>query len=472
MGRTGGLAARAAVVWLLGGASALAAPASAQPPIPAGGEFQVNTYTTNYQYHPAAAMAADGSFVVVWESYGSFGTDTSSFSIQGQRYASGGSAQGGEFQVNIQTLDGQYRPAVALGPGGGFVVVWESASSTGPDTSGSSIQARRYASDGSPVGWQFQVNTFSPNDQVRAAVASAADGSFVVAWQSVGSPGTDSSGASIQARRYASSGSTAGAQFQVNEWTTGNQERASVAVADGGGFTVAWVSPGSTGTDTSSTSVQARRFASDGTALGGEFQVNAFTTDAQTRPHAAASAVGDFVVVWDSYGSPSTDTSGWSVQGQRFASDGSAQGAQFQVNTYTTSHQFLPGVEAAGDGSFVVAWDSLGSPGTDTSTWSAQGQRFASDGSALGDQFQINTYTTNLQGVTAVSVASPDEFLVVWASQGSFGTDTDLFSVQSQRYAEPTPQHVPSLSPGAAAAAALLMLAAAARGFRRRAGAQ
>ena len=82
----------------------------------------------------------------------------------------------------------------------------------------------------------------------------------------------------------------------------------------------------------------------------------------ESRPDVAASMAGDFVVVWESYGSSGTDATTWSVQGQRFASNGSAQGGQFQVNTYTTSDQFLAAVDASGGGDFVVTWDSLGSP--------------------------------------------------------------------------------------------------------------
>jgi len=57
----------------------------AQPPTSEGGEFQVNTYTTSYQENPAVALDAAGDFVVVWGSDGSSGTDSSSYSIQGQR---------------------------------------------------------------------------------------------------------------------------------------------------------------------------------------------------------------------------------------------------------------------------------------------------------------------------------------------------------------------------------------------------
>jgi hypothetical protein len=44
------------------------------------------------------------------------------------------------------------RPVVASDPAGNFVVVWESWGSQGTDTSGSSIQARRFDSSGTRAG--------------------------------------------------------------------------------------------------------------------------------------------------------------------------------------------------------------------------------------------------------------------------------------------------------------------------------
>ncbi len=46
----------------------------------------MNSYTFDPQSFPAAAMDPHGDFVVVWESNESPGTDTSTVSIQGQRY--------------------------------------------------------------------------------------------------------------------------------------------------------------------------------------------------------------------------------------------------------------------------------------------------------------------------------------------------------------------------------------------------
>ncbi len=41
---------------------------------PLGGEFRVNTFTTNSQTNPATAMDADGDTIVVWHSSGQDGT--------------------------------------------------------------------------------------------------------------------------------------------------------------------------------------------------------------------------------------------------------------------------------------------------------------------------------------------------------------------------------------------------------------
>jgi hypothetical protein len=84
---------------------------------------------------------------------------------------------------------------------------------------------------------------------------------------------------------------------------------------------------------------------------------------------------GDFVVVWESFGSDGGDTSNTSIQGQRYDASGSPLGGQFQVNTYTTSGQRYASVASNETGDFVVVWHSYGSDGGDTSGYSIQGQR-------------------------------------------------------------------------------------------------
>ena len=62
---------------------------------------------------------------------------------------------------------------------------------------------------------------------------------------------------------------------------------------------------------------------------GGEFQVNSPTTSDQSRSSVSLDAYGDFVVVWDSNGSSGGDTSSYSIQGQRFLVTGELGGRVF-----------------------------------------------------------------------------------------------------------------------------------------------
>jgi hypothetical protein len=87
----------------------------------------------------------------------------------------------------------------------------------------------------------------------------------------------------------------------------------------------------------------------------------------------AADANGNFLVVWESPGSHGTDTSSSSVQGQLFSPLG-AQSVQFQVNTYTTDRQSSASVAADADGDFVVVWRG---DGFQTSNSLIFGQRYS-----------------------------------------------------------------------------------------------
>jgi hypothetical protein len=79
-----------------------------------GAEFQVNTYTTTSQLRPAVAISADGDFVVVWDSGGSSGSDTSGYSVQGQRFLVTGELRGKIFfDANANGLQNVGEPGIA-----------------------------------------------------------------------------------------------------------------------------------------------------------------------------------------------------------------------------------------------------------------------------------------------------------------------------------------------------------------------
>jgi hypothetical protein len=283
-----------------------------------------------------------------------------------------------------------------------------------------------------PIGDQFQINSYTTNHQHLPVVALDGDGDFVVVWVSDGSNSGDSDSYSIQGQRFNSAGTPQGSQFQVNSYTTGVQRDPAVALDDDGDFVVAWASQGGSGSDSDGYSIQAQRYNSAGAPQGSQFQVNSYTTSHQFAPAVSLDGDGDFVVTWGSEGSDGGDTSDASIQGQRFDSAATPQGSQFQVNSYTTGGQTGTAVSLDSDGDFVVVWASEGSFGNDSSR-SIQGQRFNSAGAPQGSQFQVNSYTTNQQAAPAVALDGDGDFVVVWQSDGG-SYDTDNYSVQGQRF--------------------------------------
>jgi hypothetical protein len=381
-------------------------------------EFQVNAYTTGEQRQPAVAVDGTGKFVAVWQSDGQ---DGSGFGVVGRRYDSAGLPLGGEFQVNTYTTGRQGYPDVAADGVGNFVVVWASDGQDGPG--GSGVFARRYDSAGLPLGGEFQVNTYTTRDQDEPAVAADATGDFVVVWRSFYdffAPGQDGSDSGVFAQRYDSAGAVQGVEFQVNTYTTADQIQPAVALDAAGNALVVWASFGfgiSDGQDGSDAGIYGQRYDSAGAAQGGEFLVNTWTTSRQSAPSVAADASGNFVVAWSGRGATDPDLG---IFAKRYDGAGLPLGGEFQVNTYTTYTQLRPSVAADGAGGFVVVWDNI----RDLSeyTFDLFAQRYDSTALPLGGEFQMNTYTPLDQKTGAVAVDGTGNFLVVWGSEGRDGS--------------------------------------------------
>jgi hypothetical protein len=416
------------LVLVLVAASGLAGSSTGRAQLgPLGPQFQVNVWTTGSQSGPAVARDGAGNFVVVWTSFGSAGTDVSDRSVQGRRYDATGMPVGGEFQVNTWTTSTQHEPAVACDAAGNFIVVWTSWGSAGSDTDAGSIQARRYDAAGMPLGAEFQVNVYTTDLQRSAAVASDGGAGFVVVWSSPGSAGTDTSSQSIQGRRYDAAGMPLGGEFQVNTYTSSFQDTP-VVVANAAGSFVAWLSFGG-GTDSSLSSIQAQRYDAAGTPLGPQFQVNTWTTGYQGYPAAAIDGAGNVIVAW---ASDALDPEG-GIEARRYDAAGTPLGPEFQVKTYVPySVQTRPAVAADVSGNFLVVWNSLAGFSPEWH-FSVQGQRYDVAGAPLGGEFKVNALGDD-DGFDPPAIANTAgaDFVVLWESVASGALDGDAKSVQGQ----------------------------------------
>ena len=394
---------------------------------PVGSELQINTYSTGSQEHVALAARPDGTFLALFSSQGSDGSDTDQASIQGQRLASDGAPMGGSFQVNAYTTSDQQWPAVALRPGGGFIAVWQSQGSVGSDNLGTSIAGRLFGADGLPETAEFQINSLTVDDQEWAAVAAGADGDFVVVWES-NDPGADGEFSGVRGQRFASDGGFLGAEFQVNTGTLGDQKEPSVGVDADGGFLVTWHGIRDSGGDT----VWARRFESDGSAIGGDFEV---ALPGMTS-YAAQSAVsvepdGGFVVAWADY-SMFTPADGI-IKGRRYDSTGTPDADPFDISPVTTAIKARPAIARGADGGFLVTWQSSqDETGDDSDSTSIQARQLGAAGEPLGLPSQVNTLGTGSQNVPDVAIGPGGLALVGWQSAVSSGGDSSGTSIQGQ----------------------------------------
>jgi hypothetical protein len=255
---------------------------------PLGSDFQVNSYTTSFQFAAAIGTDASGNFVVVWESLDH--SDGVLGRIVGRRFDSGGSPLGSDFRVNSYTTGAYvwHSPRIVTNASGGFVVVW-----VGPRPDGHGIVGRRFDSGGSPLGSDFLVNSFTFDDTFRPQIGADASGTFVVVWES---NGQDGSSYGVFGRRFDSGASPLGSEFQVNSYVTGYQSRPAVATDTGGNFVVVWASMDQDG---SGYGVFGQRFLppdlifTDGVESGDLTRWSASATDGtDLRPTVAAAMAG------------------------------------------------------------------------------------------------------------------------------------------------------------------------------------
>jgi len=370
----------------------------------AGPEFRVNTYTTGAQAVPAIASSVNGDFVVVWNSWAE---DGSGYGVFGQLYDSSGTPHGGEFLVGSSTIGSQSYPTVAWSNQGQFMVAWQ-----GVDNNGYGIFARRFTAAGVPQGAEFQVNTYVTDSQNRPAIAVDGSGNFKVVWVSNGQDGAIGG---IFGQRLDALGAKVGTEFQVNTYTTGGQYFPSIAADGAGDFVVTWYSP----QDGSAYGVYAQRYNAAGVRQGGEFRVNSETLGTQTFPTVAMEPSGNFNIVWDSF------SDAFHLFGQRYDASGATLGGQFQINTYTSGYQVFPVIASDAAGDFVVTWQGGG--GEDGDLGGIFARRFDASGLPVGSEFQVSSYTTGRQTRARVAVDPDGDFVIAWESPGEDGSDYGIF---------------------------------------------
>lgn len=330
--------------------------------------------------------------------------------------------EGEEFRVNTYTSGSQWEPTIAMDGKGNFVITWRS---DGQDGSSYGIFAQRFNNQGKPIGKEFQVNTYTSSDQSSPDIAMNDKGNFVITWVS---NGQDGSSLGVFAQRFNSQGKPVGKEFQVNTYTNLWQKWAAVAMDKKGNFVITWQSHGQDG---SSYGIFAQRFNKQGKPVGKEFQVNTYTTSLQQYPDIAMDIRGNFVITWTSDGQ---DGSSFGVFARRYNKKGKPIGKEFQVNTYTDYTQVYPAIAMDKKGNFVITWQSFGPDGSGFGVFA---RRFNKKGKALGDEFQVNTYTYQYQSIADIGMNKKGNFVIAWESQEQDGSKEGIFAQRFNSKGQP-----------------------------------
>ncbi len=363
-------------------------------------------------------------------------------------------------------------PLVAGLIGNNFVAIWESG-----DGSGKGVYGRIFSNRCTTISSEFRVNDYTVGDQVPTGVIGLTNAGFVVTWQSDGQDG-ESLGA--YARVFDSIGvasspdiqlaiSTAGMQYQpriislsnndfVTTWTsdhllgfnygysrvfsvTGvplyNEFRTSgyfenhfsfaIDVTTNNDFYI--VTRSEANRDGSQSGIFAQKFTSNTTLSGSEFQVNTYTTDRQDFPDISVFPESNhFIIVWQNKALSGTQD----IQGQIFYNDNSKSNSELLINEYTIADQEKPTVVALRNDTFIVAWQSNGQDG---SGYGIYGRRYSDKGVRNGYEFRINDYTLGNQyfdlpnGYKTIAKLNNNEFVVVWYCQSQNAIYARVFTI-------------------------------------------
>lgn len=222
---------------------------------------------------------------------------------------------------------------------------------------------------------------------------------------------------------------TFGPEILVNTTTSGNQWLfPTVAQLTDGNYVVAWSDASGIGGDSSDGAIKMQLLGPDGTRIGPEILVNQNTLGLQYDPLIAVLADGNFVVTWtDTTG----DSSSGAIKARLYDPSGNPLGNEFLVNSVTTDDQWSPAITALASGGFIVTWTHRSG---DSSLYGVKAQIFDAGGAPVGGEFQVNTTEFLYQVSYGVAALEGGGFVIAFDDFSHTGGDGSRYAVRVQLY--------------------------------------
>ena len=376
-------------------------------PIPGAVETRAHDSIQQDQAHPAGAVTASGTAVVVYEGKPLVGKATE---IQATFTKTAGGVLAKETLVNTTSAGAQTTPSVSAG-GAWAVVAW---TSEGQDGSIDGVYARRFSDAGAALTAEIPVNVTTEDFQTDPSVAMAADGSFVVAWTAFAATPSISD---ITARLYDTSGKATSGELVVNTTTAQVQDDVVAAAVPGKAqFVLAWSGKG---LDGDGAGIAFRRLNGDGSFQGDEAFANLTTAGDQRHPTVAVSGAGRIGLCWESFAGT------WDIRCQLFKLDTLAVvGPELTPHAVTSGQQQNASACFTPAGDLVVVWQSEDLDGSDLGLQLA---RFDGQGTPVSPRVTVNRTWLGAQRRPFV-VAQQGALWVGWESDGQDGDGLGIYT--------------------------------------------
>ncbi len=240
------------------------------------------------QIAPDIALDADGDIAITWQGNQANNDEQT---ISYRLFGATSGKQTGILTAPDDPGPTQTTPSIGRAGPGEFVIGWQYGTSD--------ILARRFGAGGSALAAPIQVNASAPGPQENPSVAVDDDGDFVVAWENYAG-GNDA----IDVRAFDATGSELIAQTSVAQ----DGETPAVALFGTNEASVAWRAlPGAALSDGDLGTILLSTLDAGGAVDTGPVQVNETTTGEQDKPAIAIDADGDAVVGFESYASSVED---------------------------------------------------------------------------------------------------------------------------------------------------------------------
>jgi Ca2+-binding RTX toxin-like protein len=392
-----------------------------------GNEFRVNTLTDGWQRSPDITAFADGSYLIVWDSYFQ-GNNFTSYYVAGQRYDANGAAVGGQFQIDGFQNVALRNARVTTLSDGGYAVTFTYSTPTVLDPT--SVVMRVFNADGTSRVALTQVDLIPNYESRDPEVVSLSNGGFIVFYTAdFNNNGTNFE--EIYGQIYNAAGAAVGVGFLVNTNVQQyNQLIPEAVTLANGNVMVVWHSEGSlpTGGALNSNEIRGTLFSSTGAVLRSDFSIaDAFGVVGDSARDFSIGALRDGGFVVTCYevvlGTGGAQTR-FNIVMQLFNTAGDPVSPRYTVVSETSIPE-NSAITQLETGEILVTWDVPVNP---LSTYSedVRGRLYDTNGNPLGDAFDIAQDRFDTQEKPRIVVLAGGGFVVTYESESIDPSDDGI----------------------------------------------